>query len=71
MSTKDTKLVQSLYAEQISHNNLAGSNISTVSVPAELNPGCQETLCDNVPVEILSYNRLVIPPGEGQRHNSE
>ncbi|XP_069969212.1 uncharacterized protein [Bactrocera oleae] len=50
-----------------SHNNPSGNNIPTGLLPSELNPGGQETLLDNIPVEILDYNRLVIAPGEGQR----
>ncbi|XP_050339187.1 uncharacterized protein LOC126765663 [Bactrocera neohumeralis] len=64
-SAEDDRLVQSLYEEQTSHNN--HTDIPIAPVPAELNPGSQETLLDNIPIENMEYNRLVIAPGEGQR----
>ncbi|OFC61133.1 hypothetical protein BBW68_13460 [Candidatus Erwinia dacicola] len=66
-SAEDSRLVQSFHAAQTSHDNPSGNNIPTGLLPSELNPGGQETLLDNIPVENLDYNRLVIAPGEGQR----
>ncbi|XP_037820089.1 uncharacterized protein LOC119609402 [Lucilia sericata] len=63
---QDENIINNIFENQNDYNSNAESNIDEFDVE-NLNPGGQETLLDNVPVENVPLQRLVMAPGEGQR----
>ncbi|KAI8116853.1 ATP-dependent DNA helicase PIF1 [Lucilia cuprina] len=63
---QDEIIINDIFNNQNNYNSSTENNINEFDIE-NLNPGGQETLLNNVPVENIPLQRLVMAPGEGQR----
>ncbi|XP_037825564.1 uncharacterized protein LOC119613607 [Lucilia sericata] len=62
---RDENIIRNIF----NHQTISGNNDNNIDEfdMENLNPGGQQTLLDNVPVENIPLQRVIIAPGEGQR----